>query len=48
MCAILVASEITSPKVAEELNEIIGWILRYMGVGFQLIRERSQGWHREL
>lgn len=29
MCAILVASEITSPKVAEEFNEIIGWFLRY-------------------
>lgn len=38
MCAILVASEITSPEVAEEFYELIGWFLRYTGVGLQLIR----------
>lgn len=48
MCAILVASEITSPEVAEEFYELIGWFLRYTGVGLQLIRQRSQECQREL
>jgi hypothetical protein len=32
MCAILVASEVTSQKVAKEFNEIIGWFVYGMGL----------------